>query len=130
MKTKTPVRPHFGPLPLPPKRKRAPRKQVPPHISRLECSICGESLAGEDGKGMVYQTCFDRVCQYCFGSGSDLLKALDIEPGSVKGSSVFDALFRLLSRTGHKARVRVRQHEERKHDRSPLSFGEWESHRP
>lgn len=95
----------------------------------LECCMCGEPLGGPDGKGL----CFDfgdgdRVCEPCHNVTVDLIDLLMPTPASESGQCVAQEqewqerrekaakhLIRVLLRAGHKARVRVRQHEERRH---------------
>lgn len=112
--------------------------------SHLECVMCGELLAGHDGKGRCYDLGDGlRVCETCYTATTDLLVILMPLPTSAYGGDD-DLLARLeaahqekreetlkhlivvLMRTGHKARVRVQQHEAR----MPHSSGGWEGGLP
>lgn len=95
-----------------------------PHLTSLECCMCGEPLGGPDGKGLCYD-CGDgdRVCEPCLNVATDLLDLLMPMPmystsqaHQSRKERALKALIRVLMRAGHKARVRVRQHEERRHE--------------
>jgi hypothetical protein len=95
----------------------------------LECCMCGESLGGPAGKGLCYDYGDgDHVCEPCHNVTTDLLDLLMPTSASEPGRHIANEqgcqeqrekaakhLIRVLMRAGHKARVRVRQHEERRH---------------
>lgn len=95
--------------------------------------MCGELLAGHDGKGRCYDLGDGlRVCEVCHDATADLIKLLmptlvpNSTPDARDREKALKHLIVVLMRTGHKARVRVQQHEAY----MPHSSGGWEGGLP